>query len=81
MAFVWSILLVKMTFTEAVSFIAAVGSLFTVMLGLLGIMWKSAKNSGELTAEVKNIAKSMGEFTAITNDRLQWLERHRGRRW
>lgn len=53
--------------------------LFTVMVALISILWRAARQWGVLTTEVKHLAESIGQIAIDTNERLQWLERRTGR--
>jgi hypothetical protein len=53
--------------------------IFTVMVALIGLLWRAGTQWGILTTEVKHLAESIGQIAIDTNERLQWLERRTGR--
>jgi hypothetical protein len=53
--------------------------IFTIMVALIGLLWRAGTHWGVLTTEVKHLAESIGQIAIDTNERLQWLERRTGR--
>lgn len=59
--------------------ISGMGVLFAIMVAILGLLWRAGNHWGSLTTQVKQLAESIGQIAIDTNERLQWLERSRGR--
>jgi hypothetical protein len=59
--------------------ISGMGLLFAVIVAILGLLWRAGNQWGSLTTEVKHLAESIGQIALDVNERLQWLERNRGR--
>lgn len=59
--------------------ISGMGVMFMILCAVLGLLWRAGNHWGRLTSQVENLARSVGQIAIDTNERLQWLERSRGR--
>lgn len=60
--------------------ISGMGLISTVLITLVALLWRAGSKWGQMTNDVKHLAESIGQIALDTNERLQWLERSRGRR-
>jgi hypothetical protein len=52
--------------------IAGLGVIFTVMSGLLGLIWRTARASGETATQIRTLVEDVGRLTRALDDHVKW---------
>jgi hypothetical protein len=52
--------------------ITGLGAIFTIMSGLLGLIWRAARASGETAMQIRALVEDVGKVTAALDDHMKW---------